>query len=622
MLSTLNGPGNEPPMDREGNAAAAHGHVLNRIGGSLTAKIVVTLGVMIMAGGSAFWYVSVQNDRKNLMENTIGFVSSFSEVVKKSIRNDMLLFQRRNIQKTLESVGASKAIAKVQVLDARGIVTYSSDKTDIGHRVERDSWACIGCHGNSSSPLDTLPNDNQWTIYTNAAGFRTLSVDEPIYNEPDCYTAACHAHNQDQMVLGMLTMDFSLLPIDTRIREQMFVTSAYVLLFLAISALILYGVLWQLVLRPVNALSGCMERITSGDLSHRVPAASGDEIGRLALTFNTMAEELNSARRRMERWNLSLEEEVKKKTDEIMVTQKKMVKTEKLAALGRLTADVAHEIRNPLTAVGGYARRLHRTISSPKEKEYAGIIVAEVHRLEKILRDILTFSRDVKISFEKIPVNDMVRGCIVSFSALCEEHAITMTESLKADQPVLLDTSQARQAVNNLISNAIDAMPGGGSLMVTTVMEQRYNAKFVAVHIADNGSGIPAEKLQVVFEPFYTTKEIGRGTGLGLAISRKIMEEHGGHISAVNRDGGGLTSSLFFPYQSNEDLCRTPCWEFMQCGRNTGREQKCPVYPHFGRVCWVVGGTYCEGKVQGTFAQKCEDCKKCSFFQGVLSGAL
>jgi hypothetical protein len=220
----------------------------------------------------------------------------------------------------------------------------------------------------------------------------------------------------------------------------------------------------------------------------------------------------------------------------------------------------------------------------------------------------------------------------VTFSALCDEHAITIDTRYDTALPVLLDTGHARQAVNNLIANAIDAMPDGGTLSVATVPERLHDVTFVAIRVSDTGTGIPQDQLQYVFEPFYTTKEIGRGTGLGLSISRKIIEEHGGFITAVNGNGNGkgngnsngkgLTASLYFPYQSKEDLCKTPCWEFMKCGRNLGKEQKCPAYPHFGRVCWVVGGTYCEGRVQGTFAQKCEDCRKCPFLKHVVAGKL
>ncbi len=597
-------------------------NVFKSITGSLTAKMVIILGLLITFGGSIFWHISIENDKKNLMDNTITFVSSFSEVVKKSVRDDMLHFRPKDIQRTLESIGASESIEKVQIFDAKGVIFYSSDRADIGRRADHESHACIGCHKDPSGPMELLLKDKRWNIYTNADGFRILSFVEPIYNEPDCSMAACHAHNIDQKVLGIMTTDFSLFPMDMKIRRQVIDTSLYLLIFLAVTGVILYSVLWRFVLRPVTSLSGGMENVTSGDLSQRVPATSGDEIGRLTRTFNAMTGELQGARQRMERWTQSLEEEVKKKTDEIMKTQNKLIQAEKMAALGRITADIAHEIRNPLTALGGFGRRLQKISCTEKEKVYADIIVSEVHRLEQILRDVMTFSREAKICFEKKPVTDMVKDCVLTFSALCEEHDIKIDERYGTDLPVLVDICQAGQAVKNLISNAIDAMTNGGILSVTTASERFHEVSFVAVHISDTGPGIPADQLPFIFEPFHTTKEIGRGTGLGLSISRKIIEEHGGFITAENRRIGGLRASLYFPYQSEEDLCKVSCWEFMECERNTGKEIKCPAYPYFGRACWVVGGTFCEGKIQGTFAQKCEDCRKCEFYEKVVSGEI
>ncbi len=596
--------------------------IITRIRESLTAKLVLILGVLITATGVTSWYLSVQSDKKNLMENTVAFVSSFSEVVKRSVRNDMLLFEREDIQRTLESIGASESIAKVQIFDAKGVVFYSSDRAGIGHRVERNSRACIGCHRDTAGPREMLLKEKRWDIYTDASGSRVLSFVEPIYNESDCYTAACHAHKPEQKVLGILTTDFSLLPIEAMIRRQVIQNSLYIIFFIAVSAVILYAVLWRFVLRPVSALSQGMEGVAAGDLSQRVPPSSGDEIGRLTHTFNAMTEELGDARKRMEQWTQSLEEEVRKKTEEIRRTQGKLIESEKLAALGRLTADIAHEIRNPLTALGGFGRRLQRISSTTKEKEYADIIVSEVHRLEQILRDVMTFSREPKISFEKKTVTDLVRDCLMTYSAVCAEYAIKVERRFGDELSVLIDAGQVRQALNNLISNAIDVMPHGGILSVSTASESVNDVTYIAVHVSDTGTGIPRDQLPYVFEPFYTTKEIGRGTGLGLSISRKIIEEHGGFISARNNNGRGLTASLYFPYQSDEDLARTPCWKFMGCDRHTGKEAKCPAYPHFGRVCWVVAGTFCEGKVQGTYAQKCDDCRKCEFREKVVSGQI
>ncbi len=123
--------------------------------------------------------------------------------------------------------------------------------------------------------------------------------------------------------------------------------------------------------------------------------------------------------------------------------------------------------------------------------------------------------------------------------------------------------------------------------------------------------------MSLIFDPFFTTKEIGRGTGLGLSITRKIVEEHGGFVKAESAKGKGSVFNLYFPQQSDEESNEIKCWEYMKCGRDKDATTKCPANPNFGRICWAVAGTFCEGKVQGTFAQKLEDCRKCDFYQMV-----
>jgi signal transduction histidine kinase len=212
-------------------------------------------------------------------------------------------------------------------------------------------------------------------------------------------------------------------------------------------------------------------------------------------------------------------------------------------------------------------------------------------------------------------VNEIIRNSVNHFRENCNEQSIDIKVKFETDLPVLIEIDQVEHAANNLISNAIDAMPDGGTLTVTTQKEQANDITYVAVHISDTGEGIPEENLPLAFEPFYTTKKIGHGTGLGLSISRRIIEEHGGFIQAKNRSEKGLTVSMFFPYQSDEESKNLPCWEYMQCGRDVNDEIKCPTYPHFGQVCWAVAGTLCAGKVQGTFAQKIDDCRNCKFYK-------
>ena len=549
------------------------------------------------------------------MDNSVAFIASFSEMIYRSIKHDMISNRRADIRMAIESISATESIKRVSLFNKNGIIRYSSDRRIIGIRADKASSACIGCHSDPSRAREALMKGNQWTIYEESAGHRVLSFVQPVYNEPDCYTAQCHIHGRDQRVLGVLMIDFPLYPIDMRIQEKMTHTALYTFLFLTVSAAMLYFILWRFVISPLRVVSRGMEGVTSGDLSQVVPYTSNDEIGSLAQTFNVMTNELRASRRKIETWTQSLEEEVQRKTAEMKNTQNKLIQAEKLAALGRLTADIAHEIRNPLSALGGFGRRLQRSVTGKKEKEYSDIIVSEVERLERILRDTLLFSRDLKRSFERLPVCDVVTESLATYAELCAENSLQVVRDFASDNPVVMDKIQIRQAIDNLISNAIDAMPHGGTLAIAIVEEEMNNMPYVAVHVSDTGPGISDDMLPLIFEPFHTTKKIGHGTGLGLSITKKIIEEHGGFIRAKNNLESGITFSLYFPYQSNEDLMETPCWQVMKCGRDVNNEVMCPAYPHFGRACWVVAGTFCEGRVQGTFAQKYENCRKCEFYQ-------
>ena len=234
--------------------------------------------------------------------------------------------------------------------------------------------------------------------------------------------------------------------------------------------------------------------------------------------------------------------------------QEQLHRSEKLSALGRLTANVAHEIRNPLTVLGGFARRLNRNISDGKNKEYFEIIISETSRLERILRNVLTFSHEVRLHIEKHNINEIVNETLIIHEDICDEQSISIHKSFGDIPQIQIDKDQAKKAIDNLISNAIDSMPNGGVLTVTTNKEVLNEITCVAVKVIDTGEGISEEKLGMIFEPFFTTKAIGLSysTGLGLSISKKIMEEHGGFIRAESVIGEGSTFSLYFPYKPKQ----------------------------------------------------------------------
>ena len=585
---------------------------------SLAAKLIIALGSLVLIGAGISWYVLIDTARKNLLTDAIRYAASYSDLIKRSTRQGMLTFHREDIQHILESIGSREDIKKLRIFDSRGRIFYSSQKNDIGYMVNRTFPACIGCHRDPEWPSASLTNKNQWTIYEDKKEHRLLTFVDPIYNEPACATAACHAHPQEQRVLGILDADFSLFSVVENIKTQMIEITIYGLVLVGISSVVLYLILRKLVIKPVSTLSHAMERVADGDLTQTVVLTSQDEMDLLAKTFNVMTEDLNMAMEKMANWKQTLEEEIANKTAELRMSQDKLIQAEKLAALGRLTSDVAHEIRNPLTCLGGFAHRLYKIVTDAKEKEYTEVIIEEANKLEKILKNVLTFARHARLHLETHTLGDVVHDVVKLYSEALVEKSIVMEIELDATLPqVLIDRDQVTQALCNLITNALDVMPHGGTLTIAAGEEKLHDVPFGFLKVSDTGAGIPSDKLPRIFEPFFTTKEIGHGTGLGLSISRKIIEEHGGFITAESTVGVGSTFTFFFPYQSGEESLKMQCWEYMKCGRDKDATMKCPAYPSYGRMCWVLSGTFCEGKVIGMYARKYKDCKKCEFFQKV-----
>ena len=252
--------------------------------------------------------------------------------------------------------------------------------------------------------------------------------------------------------------------------------------------------------------------------------------------------------------NASLYESLLGALDTVRATQDRLVQSEKLMALGEMAAKIAHEIKNPLTAIGGFARR----IASPKPgrgappvERYARIILREVERLERIVNETLYFSRGMAPSFRAVNLNTEIREVLLMFREEFEEARISLMIDLSADLPVIFaDPDQLRQVVWNLVSNAVQAMGGSGILTVATHLADPSEGIGVVLEVSDSGGGIAHDVVQNIFNPFFTTK--AKGTGLGLPIVHAIVEKHGGAIHLDNREGVGVAFSIFLPLVPKE----------------------------------------------------------------------
>jgi signal transduction histidine kinase len=234
---------------------------------------------------------------------------------------------------------------------------------------------------------------------------------------------------------------------------------------------------------------------------------------------------------------------------ELKKAQETLLEREKLAALGEMAASVAHEIKNPLVSIGGYARRLHKKFDNGlHEKRYTDAIIKEVGRLEGILNDILYFSKATKVVLEKFDLNRIIEETLTGMEDELRSQGIEVEKSLDGNLPeISCDYQEIKQVFINLITNAKDAMGSGGKLTVKTSSFSQEDRDYIGTEIRDTGGGIPSEILHNIFNPFFTTK--GWGTGLGLAICHRIVDGHGGVIEVNNDPRRGVTFTVKLPVE-------------------------------------------------------------------------
>jgi two-component system NtrC family sensor kinase len=516
---------------------------------SLTGKLLLTIGSLIIIGSIIFWYQLIKYQERELVGDAVKYGDSFNELVNKSTRYGMLTFQKVLIQETVDAISSAEGVIRVRIFDNKGKITYSSRKEEIGALLDKESPMCKVCHYNTGKPTVTLLSKESWAITRGEEGNRVLNIIEPIYNEPACYSTACHAHKKEQKVLGLIESDLSLALLDKAVRKQGIAITVYVIGFIFAISLVLCTILWKLVTRPVATLVEGMEKVGSGDLDFSVNIKTRDEIGILAKAFNSMTTDLKAAREIMVNWTKTLENEVEKKTEVIRRTQGQLIHTEKLASLGRMAAGVAHEINNPLTGIVTFAHlMLKRVPPESLEKEDLEVIIEQAERCSKIIKGLLGFARATAVEKGSTDINEVVKRSIQMVSNKVDFHNIkfdiNMDDTLS---PVIADSSQLQQVFLNMLVNAADAMDGKGTITISSRKVMEDEMPFVEIEFTDTGPGISGENMEKIFEPFFSTKPVGKGTGLGLAVSHGIIQEHKGRIFMKSEPGHGASFFVRLP---------------------------------------------------------------------------
>ena len=241
--------------------------------------------------------------------------------------------------------------------------------------------------------------------------------------------------------------------------------------------------------------------------------------------------------------NIKLREALRELGD----AQRRLIEHEKLRSLGEMTANIAHEIKNPLVVIGGFTKRLAKKAHlDESEARYIEIITKEVARLESILTEILNYVKETPLLFELCDINELLDEILYLLSSDRGWEGITITKEYDRNlSATLCDVQQIKQAFINILMNSFEAMQGKGTVVISTESTLFQGQQFLAASIKDTGGGVEPSFLDNIFNPFFTTKE--RGSGLGLAISNKIVTHHGGDIEVKNKPGEGVTFIVYLP---------------------------------------------------------------------------
>ncbi len=544
---------------KQGNPVSTPSRWIQRLGRSISAKLMVSIFVVLIIIFSLFGYFSIRDQRKHLEDAALLAAERQSEVLRRSASRYMLQNDRIGLYELMMNMADQPGMVRIRIMNPQGVISYSTAPSEVGASVDKSAEACYGCH-EKSMPLSRLNRSDRFRIYR-ADGERVLGVITPIENEPACSNAACHAHPAGMQVLGVLDTNISLAKVDQSLaHEKREMTAAT---FVALIAVVFLSGLfvWIVVRNPLRELKAGTDRIAAGNLGYQIPVRAQDEVGELAQSFNDMSNRLQVAQAEITAWAHTLEERVDEKTRELKQAHQRMLHVEKMATIGKMAAVVAHEINNPLSGILTYAKLVKRwieknTMTSPKQEEMKGsldLVASESKRCGELVKNLLSFSRVSPMNLAWCDLNQVIDRCVRLVQHKLEMSGIQMNLNLEQELPTAhCDPAQIEQVVLAMVINAIDAMPQGGNLWISTGVVAGSAIELV---IRDDGIGIPEEHLVHMFEPFYTTKESG-GSGLGLAISQNIVERHGGQIDVKSVVGEGTTFKIVLPIDSQRPAIR------------------------------------------------------------------
>jgi len=522
----------------------------------LDIKLILSLTVLIVAISCIGGYFTYRMQQERLVETMVLGADQLSRSITSATWHAMLDDDRKAAYESMRVIADKHGVDRIRMFNREGQLAFSTDTREKLTATSTTNEVCVSCHG--STPIIAKPAVNSRVRYaTSLDGRKTLNIVTPIYNEPSCSNAGCHAHLASTKVLGVLDVALQLDPVQQQTRAVTLQTVVTTGLVVLVGAGFVIFFTRRFVATPIRELITGTKALSVMKLDHPVEISHrSQELDELVDSFNKMRERLKVAVDELNEMQQTLESKVEERGKQLQAANRKLLQADRLASLGQLSASVAHEINNPISGVLNLSILLERLMASGqfpagREEEfrkYLGQISAETARVGRIVSDLLAFSRRSKPQRVPADLNKLVVSTVGLVAHKLKMNNAEALLDLQADLPqVECDPSQMQQVILNLAMNGAEAMQpkGGGQLTVRTRLLEEEGS--VELSVTDTGEGISPENLSKIYDPFFTTKAEGKGVGLGLAVLYGIVKAHDGEVEVSSTKNIGTTFAVTIP---------------------------------------------------------------------------
>jgi signal transduction histidine kinase len=513
--------------------------MLLRPGDTFAAKIFLVIICLILVMSVAFTAFFVHNQRKSQTDVLVRQGEVLAKLLAYNARLGVFAENPELLKDPVDGVMQNNEVLQVSIFSLSGKLLKEHRKKGSGQPGKDFSL-----NGKEMRDIFNRLKNNRNLLYV-WSGSDTLESWAPVtsgsrYSTEEALFFSDALFQTGERTIGFVRVVLDKKILDVSLRKLIFKSSLIAVFFLSAAVVIVFFVV-KGVTKPLDRLTERVRMMGDGSPLEKVPVETEDEIGKLATAFNSIAESLHA--RESEKEHL----------------EQQLRQAHKMEAIGTLAGGVAHDFNNILSTIEGYAGLLRDRIKKKSPvRDYVEQIVAAAERASELTRRLLAFSRNQVIHPKPISLNETISSINALLARLVGEDIEFRIRTSREDLVVMADELQIEQMLINLVTNARDAMPNGGTLSISSELAELTEGagegpwalppgSYAKLTVSDSGEGIDASVRDRIFEPFFTTKEVGKGTGLGLSMAYGIVKQHRGSIEVESEQGKGTVFTIYLP---------------------------------------------------------------------------